>query len=151
MPIDIYDQDVMFHVGDIDELCDTMADKAISLDIIAELRRRLNKDYPKAATVMIDGGPIIVYIPEDRPKYIVSELAHEVFHVVCRIAERVGITLTNGSEECYAYLQAYLFNTALNRLGLTFSSDASPSRLSRGASSHSPSTQNGQCGRHDEQ
>lgn len=35
-------------------------------------------------------------------------VAHEVFHSVCWIFDIRGITLTDASEECYAYLLSYI-------------------------------------------
>jgi len=35
-------------------------------------------------------------------------IAHEAFHVVCLLAKSRGFTLTESSEECFAYLQGYI-------------------------------------------
>lgn len=117
--IDIYDQDVMFHVGDFDSLCDTLTESGVDIDEL----RSLFSNCPKAATIAIDGGGIVVYIPQNKPLAIVTELVHELWHVVNRIAERIGISYSHESEECYAYLYTYLFKNALNKLGLNVSSD----------------------------
>lgn len=37
-------------------------------------------------------------------------LVHELFHVTYKILSKIGMELSNDSEEAYAYLQEYLFN-----------------------------------------
>ncbi len=55
----------------------------------------------------INGGPTIVWLPNTEDKSIVT---HELLHATIDIMRRVGISLTEETEEVYAYELQYLTN-----------------------------------------
>jgi hypothetical protein len=52
----------------------------------------------------------IIYIPTDKKSfpYLANILSHEIFHATDQVLENVGMSLTSGSEEAYAYLTGYI-------------------------------------------
>jgi hypothetical protein len=65
-----------------------------------------------ARTIMFSGGQTFIRFNQ-RPGY--GLIAHEVFHAVNGLFDRIGITLSDDSEEAWAYLIQYLMhNIATN-------------------------------------
>ena len=58
-------------------------------------------------TTMLMGGQVIIQLA-NYPKPGSPVLAHEVFHTVFAIMDRIGIPLSNDSDEAYAYLVQFL-------------------------------------------
>lgn len=62
-----------------------------------------------ARTCMLEGNQVVLYlkeIPKDIKGY--SILAHEIFHCVDLILRKIGITLSDDSDEIYAYCIQYI-------------------------------------------
>lgn len=56
-----------------------------------------------------DNKYTILWLPSiPKTSIQLSDLAHEIFHVVCQIMNRVSIPLTISSEEAYCYLIGYI-------------------------------------------
>ena len=71
--------------------------------------------YGKGKTVMLEGGQTILwmpFIPNKGDQY----LAHEIFHAVQFLFDRIGITLSRDSDEAYAYAIQYLTNEINKKL-----------------------------------
>jgi hypothetical protein len=54
----------------------------------------------------------LIVIFKENPKY--GEIVHEVFHLTCDTLRNVGCSLTEESEEAYAYLNEYLSKVIQN-------------------------------------
>ena len=66
-----------------------------------------NFDSRGTTFTSINGGPTIVWLPNTDDKSIVS---HELLHATIDIMRRVGIPLTEDTEESYTYELQYLTN-----------------------------------------
>jgi hypothetical protein len=71
------------------------------IDIVGKLE---DEDYD-ARAIMTDGGYTILLF-KDKPS--AGTIAHECFHAITFLFKRLGITLTEGSDEAWAYLLEYL-------------------------------------------
>jgi hypothetical protein len=64
-------------------------------------------DHEQAVTAYKEGFSIIRY-KTLKDAQDINSIAHEAFHVVCNITRYVGITLSEDSEEAFAYLLGYI-------------------------------------------
>lgn len=115
--IDLFEQQVMFHFGDIELLKEQLAKyfeehqyKGILEDIKSKEGVSLGTTYsmPKGTLVYMPNRP-----ETDRDYGV---LAHEILHVVFRIMEKVGIEYSPEGEETYTYLMQALMQSALEAL-----------------------------------
>jgi len=58
----------------------------------------------RGRTVMLEGGQTIIQLK----LYSQSVLAHEIFHSVCFLFDKIGISFSANSDEAYAYAIEYL-------------------------------------------
>ncbi len=73
-------------------------------------------------TTMFSTGQTFLWLKE-KPTSIngLAILNHEIFHCVCFILERIGITHSSDSDEAYAYFIQYLTEKIYDELNITFS------------------------------
>jgi len=69
---------------------------------------------------MLDTGQIILWM-EKKPTtpFLLSILAHEIFHCTCFLMDRVGIKYSDDSDEAYAYMIQYLTTKCYEKLKIT--------------------------------
>jgi hypothetical protein len=58
-------------------------------------------------TVMLEGGQTILWI---KNKHDLGVLAHEVYHAVCFLMDRIDVQLSESSEEAFAYAIEFMMN-----------------------------------------
>ena len=94
--LDPFPFDIMVHFGDKKQLEKTLGKYGLVENTIAR-------------TLMLDTNQVILYLKE-KPKDIngYSLLAHEIFHCVDLVLRKVGISLSDDSDEIYAYCIQYL-------------------------------------------
>ena len=95
--IDIYQHDILVFFGNKELL-------------INELEKYLEPDQiEEFDTCMFDTGQLVLYMP-NVPKRIDDfvTLNHEIFHCTILILKRIGVSLSDDSEEAYAYLYEYI-------------------------------------------
>lgn len=89
-------------------LCDSIND-------YLQLKNLLNKkeDYSTSVALLYDTefievkyNSLLLFTHKGNKE---NTIVHETFHLLCLIAENKGFTLSDDSEECYAYLQDYLY------------------------------------------
>jgi hypothetical protein len=114
----IFPFDIMVCFGDKRKMFKSL-EKYIPKSGLVEFKR---KTFKKASFCMFNGGQSVIWLYK-KPSNIedLSFLNHEIFHAVYCILERVGITLTESSEETFAYLTQYLTKKIYNELVITFS------------------------------
>jgi hypothetical protein len=66
-------------------------------------------------TVILEGGHSILWT-RDVPRRGSGILAHEIFHAVSFLFSRIGMPLTEGSDEAYAYAIQFLTNEINKRI-----------------------------------
>lgn len=73
-------------------------------------------------TIMFSSGQTLLWLKQ-KPTSIngLAILNHEIFHCVCFILRRIGITYSSDSDEAFAYFIQYLTNKIYSELGITFS------------------------------
>jgi hypothetical protein len=105
--IEIYCRDVVVSIGQSNK------------QLFKELKHKMTKsefDYlfsdwddniAKGRTIFHDSGFTVIRL-KDFSDY--GLIAHECFHAVCFIFNKIGMPLTKESDEAYAYLLQYLVN-----------------------------------------
>jgi hypothetical protein len=73
-------------------------------------------------TMIFSTGQTLLWLKE-KPTDIngLATLNHEIFHCVCFILERIGVTFSADSDEAYAYFIQHLTNKMYSEIGITFS------------------------------
>jgi len=69
-------------------------------------------DIGRGRTVMLEGGQTVIRLN----KLDAGTIAHEIFHAVHFLTERLNITLSRDSDEVFAYLTEYLTNEIIKNL-----------------------------------
>ena len=67
----------------------------------------------KGRTVMLEGGQIILRVNKSKMD---GNFAHEIFHTVSFLMDRIGVKLTYDSEEAFAYAIQFLTNKIIKEL-----------------------------------
>lgn len=118
IPIDIYNFNLFFIVGDTKELKNSLdshfEEKA---EAVYNLMTKGMTETLTGSTALIDNGQVILWLPDASRK---GTVAHEIFHAVCFIMEKVGIGFSNESDEAYAYLIGYLTDKVNEILSISF-------------------------------
>jgi hypothetical protein len=115
IPLQVYPFDVMVSLGEKDT------------DLIAKLNKmgvdttdKGITDYTPSARgrcIMFEGGQTLIRIYRyDKSCDFYGHLAHEIFHAVEFIMDRIGMKLVRESDEAYAYLISYLTTEIHKRL-----------------------------------
>lgn len=115
IPLVVYPFDVMVSLGESDEILFAHLKKKgvdyldVSLDHYSDTQR--------GRTVMFKGNQTLIRMYELRETAEwYGNLAHEIFHAVEFIMERIGMRLTIDSDEAYAYLIGYITKEVYKRL-----------------------------------
>lgn len=111
--INVYNSDVLVHFGTEESLIKYMKNNGFT-SYVDEVKDILSQDKAVilAETFMLDTGQTIMWFSEKKPN--IGLIAHEVFHAVYNLLERIGIRLSSDSEEAYAYLTQFLINEITN-------------------------------------
>lgn len=134
IPIDIFNQDILFYCCSITELTNDIANY-IDASQTQTLLNELTGNYLGRTVSLPDRGVIIYLptIPTNSKGYAV--LAHEIFHAAYLVLDKAGVRCTDSSDEAYAYLIQFLTEKILTSL----SSSRSP--LTSDATSHTVQSQ----------
>lgn len=125
IPIDIYRTDLLLVVGTRKEL-KTSLEGLLSGKEAKEAYNLMAEGMDgtcRGRSALLDNGGVVLWMPDASDK---GTMAHEIFHVVRFVMERVGIGLCDESDEAYAYLIGYV--TDMVNDAVSPSSDGSPSR-----------------------
>lgn len=109
IPIDIYNIDMLFVVGAKEELKSSL-EEHLSNDDVNEAYSVMVNDIDEVTlgrSALLSSGQVALWISDANDK---GTLAHEIFHIVCYIMEKVGICLCHESDEAYAYLIGFITN-----------------------------------------
>lgn len=104
-----YPFDVLFVAGASDEQVQRHIEKS-GYELSDEEREQLAMQGI-GRTVMLEGGATVMWLRDAEIHPPV--LAHEAFHTAVFILSRVGVTLTDDSDEDFAYLIQYLMEEAM--------------------------------------
>ena len=107
IPLVVYPFDVMVSFGESDDVLFAKLKKK-GVDI-TDTNLSVYSDTQRGRTIMFKGNQTLIRMYElrDTPHWY-GNLAHEIFHAVEFIMERIGMELTIKSDEAYAYLIGYL-------------------------------------------
>lgn len=109
IPIDIYNIDMLFVVGEKEELKSSL-EEHLSNDDANKAYNEMWKDIDEGSigrSALLSSGQVALWVSDANDK---GTLAHEIFHCVCFIMEKVGICLCHESDEAYAYLIGFITN-----------------------------------------
>lgn len=113
LPLVIYPFDIMVSLGQSDdELKASLKEWGIEWDEILEMA-----PTGLGRTAMLDGNQTVLRltnVPVSVTDY--GTLAHEIFHAVAFIMDRVGMVLCRQSDEAYAYLIGYVTKEIYKRI-----------------------------------
>lgn len=97
-----YPFDVMINVGTTTE---DVIKKITKLGYeLNDIEKKKLEMHGVGRTVMLDGGQTIIILK----KYDQAIMAHEIFHAVCMLFDKIGINFSEDSDEAYAYAIEYL-------------------------------------------
>lgn len=82
-------------VEDIDEYCE-------------DLKLEIKSDKCKAIIIAIENKFILVF---QKDRLHENLIVHESFHLTAQVMRLIGCSLTDESEEAYAYLQEWIYKT----------------------------------------
>lgn len=110
IPIILYHKTLIVAIGDFDKdaIAEHIKDKECKKDFLKSVEKGDISAYD-GLVVNIGYGNNVLWVqslvnnPDD-----IGTLAHEAFHVTYDILKRVGIPLSNDSEEAYSYLIGYI-------------------------------------------
>ncbi|MFA6096718.1 MAG: hypothetical protein WC788_03780 [Candidatus Paceibacterota bacterium] len=98
----IYPFDVMISIGTTtEEVIKAITKLGCEL---SDNEKKLLEVTGRGRTVMLENGQTVIRLKS----YSQSVLAHEIFHAVCFLFDRIGITFSSDSDEAFAYAIEYL-------------------------------------------
>lgn len=125
--VDLYRHDLMFFVGSLSELRDSLNRYSMNKASIKEIERYLkDRDFwdgnNKGYCYQFRTGQTLIVLPKE-PENIeeLATLNHEILHVVFFILKKIGIKYTPKSEESYTYLYGFLTEKIYKLLPISFS------------------------------
>lgn len=102
--VDIYNSVVYFVIGGSKKQIISFLEKHMTN--AEEMMEAVSNNA--ASTLLHSGKSIVIASANKTQEEFFSEIAHEIFHVTCWIMKYVGITLSDESEEAFAYLNGYI-------------------------------------------
>lgn len=101
----IYPFDLMVSIGQTtDELINSLRKKGVEYNDDCKIMPN-----GLARTIMFEGGQTLIILPNIPQSCLeYGVLAHEIFHAVDFLMNRIGISLCPASNEAYAYLIGYI-------------------------------------------
>ena len=108
IPIDVYGHDIVVSIGQTDEALYEDIGENISKK---KFNKRIANQTSIATTFKLKTGCILIRFKDniDNPGIV----AHEAFHAIVYLFEKIGIEYAYESEEAYAYALEYLTNKIL--------------------------------------
>lgn len=106
--LDVWDRDVIFFTWDYGKVLKFVKEEA------KDVEKWFNTDYELSRwrTIVTSKWFVICWI-KDKKNY--WHVAHEIFHCVDLMLRQNGITLSDDSDECYAYTIQYLTQQFYNK------------------------------------
>jgi len=108
IPIDLYGHDIVVSIGQIDDDLYDLIKENISRKRFDKL---LGNQTAIATTSKFKNGCIIIRFSKDIKD--IGIVAHEAFHAIIFLFEKIGIQFSYQSEEAYAYALEFLVNQIL--------------------------------------
>lgn len=125
--VELYRHDLMFFIGSLSELRNSLNKYLMNKTEIREIERHLKaREFwdgnNKGFCYQFKGGQTLIILPRE-PETIeeLATLNHEILHVVFFILKKIGIRYTPESEESYTYLYAFLTEKIYRLLPISFS------------------------------
>ena len=113
----VYPFELMVSMGEDKEVFKKRLKKRLPEDMRHEVEDEFCNTEFQAQTVMFSGGMTAVWFRECPIKASQYALiAHEVFHAVDFLFQRINIKLSNDSNEAYAYLLQYITEQIYKKL-----------------------------------
>lgn len=103
IPIDLYNTFLIFVIGEESELKTACMKYNNGDKDYEELAERITPNIT-GKTALLSCGNVVIWVN----RCDIRAIAHEVFHAVYFVMDKVGIMLTNCSDEAFAYLAGYI-------------------------------------------
>ena len=113
--LEVYPFDVMVSIGETDEaVVKHLVKKGVPL---TECNKHLIEINGKGRSLMFPTGQSLLRLPKKpETNFEMAVLQHEIFHIVQFVMHKVGITLSDDSDEAYAYLIQFLTLKIYNKI-----------------------------------
>ncbi len=98
--IDLYSTTLILVVGSLPKLRQVLLNDQEYEEFAKDVR-----PYTTGKTVLLSHGDVVMWVYSS---YDVRAIANEIFHAVYLVMDKVGIILTDGSDEAFAYLAGYI-------------------------------------------
>lgn len=108
-----YPFDIMVFIDQSDEVVYKELNKYIDL---TEEDKEILKCEGNGRTVMLEGGQTVMRIVQGKQFH--ETIAHEIFHCVDFLFRKIGIQLSENSDEAYAYQIEYLTKQLYEKIKL---------------------------------
>jgi len=113
----IYGTDIILCIGEDKEFISFV--KKNFTDLVDVVEQSLESECLGLTCLNPNTKTIVIYFWNNQDKNrLLNTVTHELFHATHAIMTRVGIKLSDDSEEAYAYLIGYLTQKTLNFLQL---------------------------------
>jgi hypothetical protein len=93
-------------------------EKILKSKLPTELHNEISENKNIARTTMFSGGATLIRMNlsiEDHV-YFLSTLQHEIFHAVNFLMDKIDISLSDNSDEAYAYMIGYITKKIYNKI-----------------------------------
>lgn len=114
IPLVVYPFDVMVSLGESDKDVSKRLTHFVGNFESSDIEHNYSQ---RGRTIIYSGNQTLIrmYKLKDTPEWH-GQLAHEIFHAVEFIMERIGMKLTFDSDEAYAYLIGHITTEIFKRL-----------------------------------
>lgn len=120
--IELYDQDLLVHFGDKEDLKDYLVQELeVSEEKASQAVSTISPSSIGKTIIDYDNGIYFIWLKElPITDYNFGVLVHEIAHAAIGILNSKGMRLTHDSEEAYTYLMQYITIQIFEDLGSPF-------------------------------
>lgn len=121
--IDLFGREVLVMVSDYTTLLGYL-NPHVDREELNELKENAPRDSVNGEAFLLNSGDAVIWIRDAFSQETTATiLIHEASHVAIKMLKDIGVTLTDESEEVYAYMIQYIAKEAMSKLGLTITTD----------------------------
>lgn len=121
--IDLFRREVLVMVSDYTTFIGHLTPH-LDREELNELKENAPRSSVNGEAFMLNSGNAVIWIRDVFSKETTATiLIHEASHVAIKMLQDIGVTLTDESEEIYAYMIQYIATEAMSKLGLTITTE----------------------------
>lgn len=117
--IDLFGREVLVMVSDYTRFLEYI-NPHVDREELNEMKENAPRDSVNGEAFLLNSGDAVIWIRDAFSQETTATiLIHESSHVAIKMLKDIGVTLTDESEEVYAYMIQYIAKEAMSKLGLT--------------------------------